>query len=202
MHNSTIKHTALQVLIFDVRPRSGFCCPTPSGSGGAAWRLACCSAFVKRKRHTALAFLQGPGHNLRQRRSVPRHLAPVHPTVERPFPMHRRRAVIDINRIVLCLHEVDACALRGRARRRHSADTISITWLMAIDNRDWFIEKLRRRLNYKERAAFRVNLGEQRRDHQARQMRLGWLKLLAFIILVAGLCAAAIWVLKHILSGI
>jgi len=72
---------------------------------------------------------------------------------------------------------------------------------MALDNRDWFIEKLRRRLGYKERASFRVSLGEQRREHQARQVRLGWLKLLAFIILVAGLCAAAIWVLKHILSG-
>ena len=42
--------------------------------------LSCCYAICARLGHTALAFLQSPCHNLRQRRSVPR---PQHPPPQR-----------------------------------------------------------------------------------------------------------------------
>jgi len=53
---------------------------TPSRSGCATKLPACCPAFVEQNRLMELAFLQGPGHNLRQRRSVPR---PQHPSLHR-----------------------------------------------------------------------------------------------------------------------
>ena len=57
------------------------CWPAALSSGHASGTqrrlLACCSAFVKRNRHTALAILHNLGHNLRQCRRVPRSQNPV-----------------------------------------------------------------------------------------------------------------------------
>jgi hypothetical protein len=69
---------------------------------------------------------------------------------------------------------------------------------MAIDQRDWYVDKLRRATRYVERAAFRVSLGEERRDRDRREKRdatgvlLGWF---LGAVVVAGLI---FWSVKHI----
>jgi hypothetical protein len=63
---------------------------------------------------------------------------------------------------------------------------------MGIEDRDWWIDRLRRRVGYTERAQFRVSRGRQDRRHSARRffailggiVAAGWaaVALLAFLL--------------------
>ena len=68
---------------------------------------------------------------------------------------------------------------------------------MAIDQRDWYVEKLRRITGYVERAALRVSLGEQRRKRKQLEQREGLTVLLAWFIAILAVTVALFWAIKH-----
>lgn len=71
---------------------------------------------------------------------------------------------------------------------------------MAIDQRDWYIEKLRRITGYVERAAFRVSLGEQRRNRERRKQHEGLAVLVAWFLGFMAVAGALFWAIKHFLG--
>jgi len=65
---------------------------------------------------------------------------------------------------------------------------------MAIDQRDWWLERVLRRTGYREKASFRINLG---RHERAASWRRLWLVALA----VAGVMCALGALAKYLVRG-
>lgn len=59
---------------------------------------------------------------------------------------------------------------------------------MSVDDRDWYVDDVRKKSGYVERAAFRINLGQAKRIAERRR-RLSdwvrfWLSALSFVIAI------------------
>lgn len=76
---------------------------------------------------------------------------------------------------------------------------ISHNAVMALETRDWYVTRLRRATGYIERAAFRVSLGDFKREREGQARRLGWLCLALVLGVAVGLAGLALVLLRSVL---
>ena len=68
---------------------------------------------------------------------------------------------------------------------------------MSIDDRDWYVDKLRKATGHVERARFRISIGETRRTAERRR---GWSSLLGIFALIVVAALVLLLLLKLLLT--
>lgn len=64
---------------------------------------------------------------------------------------------------------------------------------MAIDQRDWYVDKLRKKTGYVERSSFRESMA----DIGRRKLRAAWFRSVFVLALFGALLLALLYVMRH-----